>query len=59
MDNIIRKVHHVAVICSDYAKSLEFYTNIIGLKVITENYREERQSYKTDLALNGEYIFSR
>lgn len=56
MGGIIKKVHHVAVICSDYAKSLEFYTKVLGLEVVAENYREERQSYKTDLALNGEYI---
>lgn len=55
MGGIIKKVHHVAVICSDYAKSLEFYTKVLGLEVVAENYREERQSYKTDLALNGEY----
>jgi glyoxylase I family protein len=47
-------VHHVAIICSDYADSKHFYTEILGLKVIAEAYRAERQSYKLDLALaNG------
>jgi glyoxylase I family protein len=53
---MINKVHHIAIICSDYEVSKKFYTEILGLKVITETYREERKSYKLDLALNGEYI---
>ncbi len=50
------KVHHIAIICSDYQKSKLFYTELLGLKEIQEIYREERNSYKLDLALNGEYI---
>jgi len=49
-------VHHIAIICSDYEKSKYFYTNILGLDIIQETYRAERQSYKLDLALNGTYI---
>lgn len=52
----LNKVHHTAIICSDYQKSKSFYTQILGLKVLQEIYREERDSYKLDLALNGEYI---
>jgi glyoxylase I family protein len=52
----INSVHHIAVICSDYEKSKEFYTTILGLTVIRETYRQNRQSYKLDLALNGSYI---
>lgn len=52
----INKVHHIAIICSDYQKSKTFYTAILGLTIIREIYREERQSYKLDLALNGVYI---
>ncbi|MGR5210654.1 VOC family protein [Vibrio rotiferianus] len=44
-------IHHVAIICSDYPKSKHFYTQVLGLKVIAENYREVRDSYKLDLAL--------
>lgn len=44
-------IHHVAIICSDYPKSKRFYTEVLGLKVIAENYREARDSYKLDLAL--------
>ena len=51
----INKVHHIAIICSDFQKSKAFYTEILGLTIIREIYREERQSYKLDLALNGIY----
>ncbi|NOH66613.1 SMU1112c/YaeR family gloxylase I-like metalloprotein [Vibrio rotiferianus] len=44
-------IHHVAIICSDYPRSKRFYTEVLGLKVIAENYREARNSYKLDLAL--------
>jgi glyoxylase I family protein len=46
-----RGVHHVAVICSDYARSKAFYTEMLGLRVVDENYRAHRQSWKLDLAL--------
>lgn len=52
----LNKVHHIAILCSDYQKSKIFYTEILGLTIIREIYREERQSYKLDLALNGIYI---
>ncbi len=51
----LNKVHHVAIICSDYPKSKDFYTQILGLTIIREIYREERESYKLDLALNGTF----
>lgn len=47
----LRKIHHVAVIASDYARSKVFYTEVLGLRVIAENYRAERYSWKLDLAL--------
>ena len=52
----INKVHHIAIICSDYQKSKEFYTDILGFTIEQEVYREKRESYKLDLFLNGEYI---
>lgn len=52
----LQTVHHIAIICSDYVKSKHFYTEILGLSVLQEVYRAERQSYKLDLALNGTYI---
>ncbi|MDI1321644.1 MAG: VOC family protein [Algoriphagus sp.] len=52
----LNKVHHIAIICSDYEVSKAFYTGILGLKLEQEIYRKERESYKADLSLNGEYI---
>lgn len=48
--NILR-THHVAVICSDYGRSKHFYTRILGLEVVAEVYRAERDSWKLDLRL--------
>ncbi len=47
---IFKRIHHIAIICSDYEKSKNFYVNILGLKIIRETYRAERNSYKLDLA---------
>ena len=47
----ILRVHHVAVIASDYGRSKAFYTEVLGLTVIREVHRAERRSYKLDLAL--------
>ena len=44
-------IHHVAIIASDYARSRQFYTEILGLRVIAETYRASRRSHKLDLAL--------
>lgn len=48
---MLRALHHAAIICSDYAKSRAFYTEILGLEVLAEHHRAERQSWKLDLAL--------
>ncbi len=53
---IINKIHHIAIICSDYEKSKKFYIEVLGLTIVKETFRAERQSYKLDLALNGQYI---
>lgn len=52
----INKIHHVAVICSNYEVSKKFYTEILGLKIIREVYREERESYKLDLEIGDSQI---
>jgi len=49
-------IHHIAIICSDYKKSKSFYTDILGLKIIQEVYREARDSWKCDLALDEHYV---
>ncbi|MES2381318.1 MAG: VOC family protein [Bacteroidota bacterium] len=53
---MLNKVHHTAIICSDYEVSKHFYITVLGLTVLREVYRKERQSFKLDLALNGNYI---
>ncbi|GGG50439.1 SMU1112c/YaeR family gloxylase I-like metalloprotein [Epilithonimonas arachidiradicis] len=50
------QIHHIAIICSDYAVSKKFYTEVLGLSIIREVYREERQSYKLDLAIGDHYV---
>ena len=52
----ISSVHHIAIICSDYAISKKFYTEKLGLTIVREVYREARDSYKLDLALGEQYI---
>lgn len=52
----LKKVHHIAVICSDYQRSKSFYTQVLGMEVIREVYREHRNSWKLDLALGGHYV---
>ena len=51
----ICRVHHVAIICSNYETSKDFYTRILGFKEINEVYRKERDSYKLDLCVGEEY----
>lgn len=52
----IEKVHHIAIICSDYERSKRFYTEILGFEILAETYRQDRQSYKLDLTLAGQYV---
>lgn len=49
-----QRIHHVAIICSDYAKSKHFYTQVLGLEVVRETYRAERCSHKLDLRLGDD-----
>ena len=53
---MLKKVHHIAIICSNYEKSKDFYVNILGFEIYAEVYREARDSFKLDLTLNGEYV---
>ncbi|MFC4164080.1 VOC family protein [Epilithonimonas zeae] len=50
------QIHHIAIICSNYEVSKKFYTEVLGLNIIREVYREERQSYKLDLAIGEHYV---
>lgn len=51
----LKAVHHIALICSNYEKSKAFYCDILGFSIDAEYYREERDSYKLDLSLDGHY----
>lgn len=53
---MLLRLHHVALICADYERSKRFYTEMLGLTIMAETYRAERQSYKLDLALHGQYV---
>jgi glyoxylase I family protein len=52
----IQRIHHIAIICSDYNRSKKFYTEVLGFNVIAEHFRAQRNSWKLDLSLNGQYI---
>jgi len=52
----LNKIHHIAIICSNYERSKKFYTDILGLEIAREHYRAERNSYKLDLKLHDNYI---
>ncbi len=54
--NLLKSIHHIAIICSDYKVSKKFYTGVLGLEILAEHYRTERQSYKLDLALGDQYV---
>lgn len=53
---MLNKIHHIAIICSNYEVSKKFYTETLGLTIVREVYRKERDSYKLDLTLNGMYV---
>ena len=53
MSRLFNHIHHIAIICSDYEKSKDFYNRILGFQIIREVYRESRQSYKLDLSIDG------
>ncbi|WP_371332843.1 VOC family protein [Klebsiella quasipneumoniae] len=52
----LKRVHHIAIIATDYARSKAFYCDTLGFTLQSEFYRGERDSWKGDLALNGEYV---
>ena len=51
----LNRVHHIAIICSDYQKSKQFYSEVLGLTIKQEVFREARNSYKLDLEIAGQY----
>lgn len=51
----LKRIHHIAIIASNYTISKKFYCEILGLTLIEEHYRPESDSWKADLALDGTY----
>lgn len=52
---MFNRIHHIAIICSDYPRSKHFYVDILGLKIVREIYREQRRSFKLDLQVGDQY----
>lgn len=52
----IKGIHHIAIIVSDYSRSKAFYTGLLGLEVLNEVYRRDRDSFKLDLAIYNHYV---
>ncbi|WP_382307677.1 VOC family protein [Herbiconiux sp. UC225_62] len=52
----LNRVHHIAVIATDYERSKAFYLDVLGCTLLSEVYRAERDSWMGDLAVNGEYL---
>lgn len=52
----LNKVNHIAIIASDIERSIAFYVDVLSFSIIRKVYREERDSWKVDLALNGDYL---
>ena len=53
---MIKTIHHTAIICSDYQRSKAFYTDVVGLRVLAEHFRQDRKSYKLDLGIGEQYV---
>ena len=52
----LNKLHHLAIICKNYEVSKNFYTKVLGFTIEKEVFRKDRQSFKLDLRLNGQYL---
>ena len=53
---MLEATHHVAVICSDEAKALDFYVNKLGFAVEKEAWRETQQDWLRMLRLGDTVI---
>src|ERR1044072_2042306 len=54
--SLLSGIHHIAIICADYERSKTFYTQVLGMQIVREVYREERGSWKLDVALGTQYV---
>lgn len=48
----LSRIHHIAIIVSDYEASKDFYVNKLGFQIVRENFRPERKDWKLDLKIN-------
>ena len=48
----LSRIHHIAIIVSDYEASKDFYVNKLGFQIVRENFRPERNDWKLDLKIN-------
>lgn len=55
-ERIIQGIHHIAIIASQYERSKAFYTEILGLNILNETYRQARDSWKLDLGIDDQYV---
>lgn len=51
VQNMFDRIHHIAILCSDYPRSKHFYVDLLGFEIVRETYRGERNSFKLDLKL--------
>jgi len=54
-ENIMKVIHHVCIQTEKYEESLNFYTNILGFKLIQETENFHSRKYNTWLKL-GEFM---
>lgn len=52
---MFNRIHHIAIICSNYSRSKHFYVDILELEIVREVYREDRKSFKLDLQVGDQY----
>ena len=52
---MLNKVHHIAIICSDYRHSMDFYVGKLGFSVVREVWREAQRDWLIMLQ-NGDVV---
>lgn len=52
---MFNRIHHIAIICSNYPRSKHFYVDLLELEIVRESYREDRKSFKLDLQVGDQY----
>ena len=52
---MFNRIHHIAIICSNYLRSKHFYVDLLELQIVREVYRQDRKSFKLDLQVGDQY----